>query len=51
MVKLDNGNPAHYFMSVDAILSVEDGQEIKAGAVIARTRGPDNGSCRLRRGR
>jgi len=36
MVKLDNGNPAHYFMSVDAILSVEDGQEIEAGAVIAR---------------
>jgi DNA-directed RNA polymerase subunit beta' len=36
MVKLDNGNPAHYFMSVDAILSVEDGQEIKAGVVIAR---------------
>jgi len=36
MVKLDNGNPAHYFMSVDAILSVEDGQEISAGTVIAR---------------
>ena len=35
-VRLDNGNPAHYFMSVDAILSVEDGEEIKAGAVIAR---------------
>jgi DNA-directed RNA polymerase subunit beta' len=36
MVKLDNGNPAHYFMSVDAILSVEDGQQISAGTVIAR---------------
>ncbi|HLS18958.1 MAG TPA: DNA-directed RNA polymerase subunit beta', partial [Paracoccaceae bacterium] len=36
MVKLDNGNPAHYFMSVDAILSVEDGEEIVAGTVIAR---------------
>jgi DNA-directed RNA polymerase subunit beta' len=36
MVKLDNGNPAHYFMSVDAILSVEDGQQIKGGEVIAR---------------
>ncbi len=36
MVKLDNGNPAHYFMSVDAILSVEDGQTVKAGSVIAR---------------
>ena len=33
---LDNGNPAHYFMSVDAILSVEDGQEVEAGEVIAR---------------
>ncbi|MEM1384411.1 MAG: DNA-directed RNA polymerase subunit beta' [Pseudomonadota bacterium] len=36
MVKLENGNPAHYFMSVDAILSVEDGQAIDAGTVIAR---------------
>ncbi len=35
-VRLDNNNPAHYFMSVDAILSVEDGEQIKAGAVIAR---------------
>ncbi len=35
-MKLDNNNPAHYFMSVDAILSVEDGQEIPAGTVIAR---------------
>jgi len=34
--RLDNGNPATYTMSVDAILSVEDGQEIKAGDVIAR---------------
>ena len=34
--RLDNGNPATYNMSVDAILSVEDGQEIKAGDVIAR---------------
>ncbi|RMF40008.1 MAG: DNA-directed RNA polymerase subunit beta', partial [Alphaproteobacteria bacterium] len=35
-VRLDNGNPAHYAMSVDAILSVEDGQEIRAGDVLAR---------------
>ncbi|MEL7139272.1 MAG: DNA-directed RNA polymerase subunit beta', partial [Pseudomonadota bacterium] len=35
-VRLDNGNPAHYFMSVDAILSVEDGAEIQAGSVLAR---------------
>jgi DNA-directed RNA polymerase subunit beta' len=36
MVKLDNGNPAHYFMSVDAILSVEDGQPVRTGDVVAR---------------
>ncbi|MEO1505344.1 MAG: DNA-directed RNA polymerase subunit beta' [Pseudomonadota bacterium] len=36
MVKLDNGNPAHYFMSVDAILNVEDGEKIEAGDVVAR---------------
>ncbi|MGH1467170.1 MAG: DNA-directed RNA polymerase subunit beta' [Cognatishimia sp.] len=30
------GNPVHYPMSVDAILSVEDGQELKAGDVVAR---------------
>ncbi len=35
-VRLENGNPATYPMSVDAILSVEDGQEIKAGDTIAR---------------
>jgi DNA-directed RNA polymerase subunit beta' len=36
VVRLDNGNPAHYYMSVDAILSVEDGQAVRAGDVIAR---------------
>jgi DNA-directed RNA polymerase subunit beta' len=36
VVRLDNGNPAHYMMSVDAILSVEDGQAVRAGEVIAR---------------
>ncbi|WP_121068571.1 DNA-directed RNA polymerase subunit beta' [Chachezhania antarctica] len=30
------GNPVTYPMSVDAVLSVEDGQEIKAGDVVAR---------------
>ncbi|MFN0116606.1 MAG: DNA-directed RNA polymerase subunit beta' [Paracoccaceae bacterium] len=30
------GNPVRYQMSVDAILSVEDGQDIKAGDVVAR---------------
>ena len=32
----DQGNPVTYPMSVDAILSVEDGQEIQAGDVVAR---------------
>ncbi len=35
-VRLDNGNPETHAMSVDAILSVEDGQEIRAGDVLAR---------------
>ncbi|MEM7061350.1 MAG: DNA-directed RNA polymerase subunit beta', partial [Pseudomonadota bacterium] len=35
-VRNDQGHPVHYPMSVDAILSVEDGQEIEAGDVIAR---------------
>jgi DNA-directed RNA polymerase subunit beta' len=35
-VRNDAGNPVKYPMSVDAILSVEDGQEIKAGDVVAR---------------
>jgi len=32
----DVGNPVSYTMSVDAILSVEDGQQIEAGDVVAR---------------
>jgi DNA-directed RNA polymerase subunit beta' len=35
-VRNEAGNPVSYTMSVDAILSVEDGQEIKAGDVVAR---------------
>ncbi|WP_133489706.1 DNA-directed RNA polymerase subunit beta' [Aliiroseovarius marinus] len=35
-VRNDAGNPVHYPMSVDAILSVEDGQGVKAGDVVAR---------------
>ena len=35
-VLLKNGNPAAYPMSVDAILSVEDGAEVSEGDVIAR---------------
>ena len=35
-IRNDAGNPVSYQMSVDAILSIEDGQEVKAGDVIAR---------------
>src|SRR5690606_37096806 len=35
-VRNDQGNPVSYPMSVDAILSVEDGQDIRAGDVVAR---------------
>ncbi|MGI3168952.1 DNA-directed RNA polymerase subunit beta' [Pseudooceanicola sp. C21-150M6] len=35
-VRNEAGNPVTYPMSVDAILSVEDGQTIKAGDVVAR---------------
>ena len=35
-VRNDQGNPVTYPMSVDAILSVEDGGEVQAGDVVAR---------------
>ncbi len=35
-VRNDQGNPVSYPMSVDAILSVDDGQEIRPGDVVAR---------------
>ena len=35
-VRNEAGNPITYPMSVDAILSVEDGEEVKAGDVVAR---------------
>ncbi|TFL18665.1 DNA-directed RNA polymerase subunit beta' [Jannaschia formosa] len=35
-VRNEQGNPITYEMSVDAILSVEDGQQLKAGDVVAR---------------
>ncbi len=35
-MRKDDGNPVTYPMSVDAILSIEDGQDIHAGDVIAR---------------
>ncbi len=35
-VRNDAGNPVTYPMSVDAILSVEDGQKVDAGDVVAR---------------
>ncbi len=36
VLKLANGLEARYFMSVDAILSVENGAHVKAGDVLAR---------------
>jgi len=36
MLKLSNGAEARYFMSVDAILSVENGADVRAGDVLAR---------------
>jgi DNA-directed RNA polymerase subunit beta' len=36
VVKLANGAEARYFLSVDAILSVEPGQKVHAGDVLAR---------------
>jgi len=36
IIKLDNGAEARYFLSVDAILSVENDQKIHAGDVLAR---------------
>jgi DNA-directed RNA polymerase subunit beta' len=35
-VRNEAGNPVTYPMSVDAVLSIEDGSEIKAGDVVAR---------------
>ncbi len=35
-VRNDQGNPISYPMSVDAILSIEDGQPVRAGDVLAR---------------
>ena len=35
-VRTDSGNPVTYPMSVDAILSVEDGENVAAGDVVAR---------------
>jgi DNA-directed RNA polymerase subunit beta' len=36
VVKLPNGVEARYFMSVDAILSIENGARVRAGDVLAR---------------
>jgi DNA-directed RNA polymerase subunit beta' len=36
VLKLPNGMEANYFMSTDAILSVENGSEVKAGDILAR---------------
>jgi DNA-directed RNA polymerase subunit beta' len=36
VINLPNGLPANYYLSVDTILSATDGQDVKAGDVIAR---------------
>jgi DNA-directed RNA polymerase subunit beta' len=36
VINLPNGLPANYYLSVDTILSVENGQEVKAGDIIGR---------------
>ncbi|MGK4422517.1 hypothetical protein ACSLVQ_30135, partial [Klebsiella pneumoniae] len=36
VVKLPNGGEARYDLSIDAILSVEDGAQVHAGDVLAR---------------
>jgi DNA-directed RNA polymerase subunit beta' len=36
VIKLPNGLPANYYMSVDSVLSVENGQDVKAGDIVAR---------------
>ncbi|HRK97704.1 MAG TPA: DNA-directed RNA polymerase subunit beta' [Alphaproteobacteria bacterium] len=36
VITLPNGLPANYYLSVDAVLSVENGQEVKAGDIVAR---------------
>ncbi|MCL4679621.1 MAG: DNA-directed RNA polymerase subunit beta' [Alphaproteobacteria bacterium] len=36
IIKLANGLPANYELSVDTLLSVESGQEVKAGDIVAR---------------
>jgi len=36
VLMLENGQEARYFLSVDAVLSVENGQELHAGDVLAR---------------
>ena len=36
VIELGNGLEARYFMSLDAILSVENGAKVQAGDVLAR---------------
>jgi DNA-directed RNA polymerase subunit beta' len=36
VITLPNGLPANYYLSVDAVLSVENGQDVKAGDIVAR---------------
>jgi DNA-directed RNA polymerase subunit beta' len=36
VINLPNGLPANYYLSVDTVLTAEDGQDVKAGDIIAR---------------
>ena len=36
VIKLSNDLPANYYLSADTVLSIENGQEVKAGDIIAR---------------
>jgi len=36
VINLANSMPANYYMSVDSVLSVENGQDVRAGDIIAR---------------
>ena len=36
VINLPNGLPANYYLSVDTVLSAENGQDVKAGDIIAR---------------
>ena len=49
-VRLDNGNPEVHAMSVDAILSIEDGQSVRPGDVLRPFAAPERPWGRGHRG-